>query len=103
MPLHTFRSYQLALKLYRDCRATHRLPVHLRDQLHRAASSIVLNLAEGSDKPTERDRKRFYAIALGSLREVQAVIEMESLRELHTGADQLGACLYRLVRSDARY
>ena len=36
----------------------------LKDQFKRAASSIVLNLAEGSAKPTAKDRKKFYYISL---------------------------------------
>ncbi len=97
--LSNFRSYQLSLELYRECK-TVKLPHHLKDQLLRAASSICLNLAEGSAKPTPRDRAKFYAIAFGSCREVQSVIQMEpeALAGLHTRADSLGGCLYKLCR-----
>jgi len=40
---------------------------YTKDQLQRASQSVVLNLAEGSGKPTSRDRARFYAIAFGSI------------------------------------
>ena len=98
--LTNFRTYQLALELYRETK-TVKLPYHLKDQLLRASSSVCLNLAEGSAKPTEKDRAKFYAIALGSCREVQAVITMEaeSLGSLVSLADRLGASLYRLCRS----
>lgn len=33
-----------------------KLPAHLRDQHLRACSSVALNLAEGSAKPTAKDR-----------------------------------------------
>ena len=75
------------------------LPYDLKNQLNRAASSVCLNLAEGSAKPTARDRAKFYAIAFGSCREVQAVIEMEELVDLRERADRLGASLYRLTRA----
>ena len=91
-----FKSYQLSLQLYRECdrvTASH----HLKDQLMRAALSVVLNLAEGSAKPTPKERRRFYSIALASAREVQALIEILERRELWAMADQVGACLYRLV------
>ncbi len=93
--LVNFRSYQLSLELYRSSK-TVQLPYHLKDQLLRAASSICLNLAEGSAKPTEKDRKKFYRIALGSCREVQAVIELENLTTLNALADRVGGHIYRL-------
>ena len=94
--LQNFRSYQLSLQLYRECeRVT--APHHLKDQLARATLSVVLNLAEGSAKPTPKERRRFYSIALASTREVQALIEILGRRDLWPAADQVGACLYRLV------
>ncbi|MEK6577840.1 MAG: four helix bundle protein [Bdellovibrionota bacterium] len=95
--LQKFRTYQLALSFYQECESL-KVPTHLRDQLKRAASSIVLNLAEGSAKPTEKDRKRFYAVALGSYRETQAVLQMTKHFELLKKSDYLGACLYKLSR-----
>ncbi len=95
--LQKFRTYQLALDFYQQCDHLS-VPMHLRDQLKRAAASIVLNLAEGSAKPTEKDRKRFYSIALGSYRETQAVLQMTRNFELLRKSDHLGACLYKLSR-----
>lgn len=95
-----FRSYQLSLQLYQGLKDV-RFPYGLRDQLIRAASSICLNLSEGSAKPTKKDRQRFYAIAFGSLREVQTLIEMEPgiLNQHAPLADNLAAHLYKLTRS----
>ena len=95
--MKNFRTYQLAKELYQVCRVQ---PVkgELRDQLHRASLSIALNLAEGSAKPTAKERRRYYTIALGSLRETQTIIELENLPVSHQ-ADQLGAHLYKLIRS----
>jgi four helix bundle protein len=59
---------------------------------------VALNIAEGSAKSSLKDRRRFYTIALGSLREVQTIIELESL-PIEDSADQLGAYLYRLIQS----
>jgi four helix bundle protein len=95
--LKNFKTYQLAVQHYRYCLQL-KLPSHLRDQLLRASSSVVLNIAEGSAKPTKRDQMKYYAIALGSLRECQAVLDLNprNCSELAVCADQLGACLYRL-------
>ena len=93
-----FRSYQLAVQLYKDCKSV-QLPGYLKDQLLRAASSVVLNLAEGSGRSTRKDRVRFYSIAFGSLRETQSIIDMEEgLRHLNQPADTLAAHIYKLVR-----
>jgi four helix bundle protein len=68
----------------------------------RASSSITLNLAEGAAKLSRKERLRYYGIAFGSVREVQAIIRLEDLRSLASGADQLAASLYRLTHpSDA--
>ncbi|MEK6577841.1 MAG: four helix bundle protein [Bdellovibrionota bacterium] len=91
-----FRTYQLALSFYQECKKIS-LPFHLRDQLMRASSSIALNLAEGSAKPHYKDRTKYYRIALGSLREIQAVISLEQLQALSKSVDQLGASLYKLT------
>jgi four helix bundle protein len=52
---------------------THRK--HLRDQLVRAADSVVLNIAEGSGQAGDA-RRNHYRIAMGSAAEVAAVIDL---------------------------
>ena len=96
--LQSFRSYQTALQLYRLTRPL-RLPRHLRDQLDRASSSIALNLAEGYGRSSPADKRRHYQIAMGSLREVQSIIDLSGIPagQVTQTADHLGACLYRLI------
>ena len=92
-----FRSYQLARRLYKMARGQN-LPFNLKDQFEGAASSIVLNLAEGSAGASAKEKKRFYIIAFASPREAQALIDIEdSLAHLKKVADQLGASLYKLT------
>ena len=76
-----------------------RMPTHLRDQLLRASSSICLNLAEGHAKTGARDQRRFFEIAMGSLRETQTILFL-AVPSTHTAvadADRLAASLYRLL------
>ena len=94
--LQNFRTHNLAVEFYQECKKE-TLPFHLKDQLMRAASSIALNLAEGSAKPTLKDRQKFYRIAFGSLREVQSIMQLEEIRSLERKADHLAACLYKLT------
>ncbi|MBL6989154.1 MAG: four helix bundle protein [Bacteriovoracaceae bacterium] len=94
--LRKFRTYQMAIMFYKGVQKL-RLPRHLRDQMDRASSSVVLNLAEGSGKRTPKDQRRFYSISLGSLRECEAVMDLVEVdSELRQLADHIGACLYRL-------
>ena len=94
--LAKFETYQLALELYRGCEKL-KLTHHMKDQLNRASLSICLNLAEGSAKPTPKEKKRFYAIAMGSCRETQALLEIVNEKELFSLSDRIGGMIYRLV------
>ena len=47
----------------------------LADQLRRAASSVVLNIAEGNRR-AGKDRLQFFRIAAGSAAEVRAVLDV---------------------------
>ena len=98
--MKNFRSYQLAVSFY-HLSASMQLTRALKDQLQRAAASIVLNLAEGSGRTMIGDQRRFYEIALGSLREVQAILALAGNNQpkLVQAADALGAHIYLLVKS----
>ena len=72
-------AYRLALDVARWA-ATLAIPYarrHLRDQLLRAADSVVLNIAEGSGRSQGGDaRRNHYYIAAGSAAEVGAVLDL---------------------------
>ena len=98
--MKNFRTFTLAVEFYKRSKT---LPVsgNLKDQLNRASSSIALNLAEARGRVTLKDQKRFFHIAFGSLREVQAIMLIVSLE--HTEEfqllDKLAAHLYRLIQN----
>ena len=98
--MHRLRSYQLAVEFYREAKAIS-LPHYLKDQLRRAALSVALNLSEGTGKSSQADRRRFFEIAFGSIRELQAIAELES--DIFTAAqkdllDHLAASTYKLIK-----
>jgi four helix bundle protein len=93
--LKTFRTYQLAVNFYKGAKHL-KLMGAQKNQFERALLSIPLNLAEGSAKPTSKDRRKFYFTALGSLREVQTILFLADAKDLIFQADWLGAHLYRL-------
>lgn len=49
---------------------------YLADQLKRSSLSIVLNIAEGSSKQSDKDFNRYIAISLGSVDETIASLEI---------------------------
>jgi four helix bundle protein len=80
----------------------------LADQLRRAASSVVLNLAEGAGRRGQ-DRLQCYRIAQGSALEVQAALDvarawgsLESSTDVEVLLDRLLAMLWRLTHGAAR-
>jgi four helix bundle protein len=97
--MQNFRTLHLALRLARET-ALLDAPGHLRNQLCRAADSVALNLGEGYGRLSKPDQRRFYRIALGSLREVQVALALcgsavpPAMLEL---ADALAAHLWRLI------
>ena len=45
-------------------------------QIRRAALSVHLNIAEGSSRKSEAERKRYYEIARGSVIEIDAALDI---------------------------
>ena len=98
--MKNFRCFNLAVGFYKHAR-TLRLPRHLKDQLNRAASSIALNLAEGRGKRTTKDQVRYFYIALGSIRECQAIMHLADFDDVQSIVmlDKLGAHVFKLIQN----
>ena len=97
--LSNFRLYTTAIRFYQLCKPL-RLPAYAKDQLLRASSSVGNNIGEGYGRITTKEKKRFYRIALGSVRECQTIFLQEQITDasLLDLADFLGGGLYKLVR-----
>ena len=95
------RVYHLAVEFYQEAK-TVKLPYFLKDQLRRAALSIALNLSEATGKSSMRDRKRFYEVAFGSIRECHSILHIES-RALNKSRkdllDHLAAATHKLIHN----
>jgi four helix bundle protein len=76
-------------------------PIYLKDQLLRASSSIALNLAEGSAKFSRKDQARFYQIALGSLKESEAIMILSGNNSEETSKlyFHLYCCINKLIKN----
>lgn len=78
-----------------------------RDQLDRAALSIVLNIAEGSGRFTNADKRRFLVMARSSIFETVAVLDIlhdgvhlseEDFGLLYEIAEEISRMLYAMIR-----
>lgn len=93
-----FITYELAKEFYQKCQKV-KLKGAFKDQFERASLSVVLNLSEGSGKPTKKDRARFYFISYGSLRETRTLLELSNIQDLNPLADKLAAHIWKLARN----
>ena len=95
-------AYKLALEVAKSCSAL-RIPAgrsHLRDQLQRAADSVVLNIAEGRARGGDAGRNHF-RIAAGSAAETCAALDLIGSAEALVEQPKLrrvGAMLRGLAR-----
>lgn len=48
----------------------------ISDQLRRASSSVMANIAEGNERPTQKDRVHFFSIARSSLMETDCYLDL---------------------------
>jgi four helix bundle protein len=101
--MSNFRTLDQAIHFYEVAQSI-RVSGELRDQLHRAASSIALNLSEGNAKASANDKKAFFQRSYGSLRECQTILKLLKVedKEVHSAADKLAASLYKLINSEIK-
>ena len=74
---------------------------HLRDQLVRAADSVVLNIAEGAGLGPGDARRNHFRIALGSAAEVSSILDITDFPDAmdrQAEARRIGAMLAALQR-----
>ncbi len=101
-------AHQLALTIYK---LTYQFPKHelfaITNQIRRAATSITSNLAEGSTKPTSKDKLNFLYIPLGSLRELESqlllskdlgYLNSEQYLKIETQINTVGKLIYGLIK-----
>ena len=102
-------AHELALKVYA---VSKKLPrdeqFGLISQMRRAASSVGMNLTEGSMRLNSREFRQFVGIARGSAAEIVyqlllakdlGYISPEAYEELRSGYDRVGQMLTRLGQS----
>jgi four helix bundle protein len=80
----------------------------LKDQLKRASTSIVLNIAEGAGRFSKKDKRHFYIMARGSVYESVALLKILSnnndiiekiYSDLYNEAEALSKMLMGLIKN----
>jgi four helix bundle protein len=78
------------------------------DQLRRASFSIMLNIAEGSSRFSNKDRKNFFVVARGSAFECVAIMEylvetkeigQDVFADYENRLEEISRMLFGLIRS----
>jgi four helix bundle protein len=79
----------------------------IQDQLRRASTSIMLNIAEGSSRFSNKDRRNFMIIARGSAFECVAILDLlqdekiisaEVFQRLYLQLEEVSKMLWGLIR-----
>ncbi len=89
-PHERLQAWRQARGFYLLCGQLQGLPRasgHAGDQLERAALSVLLNLVEGAGRTSWKEKRHFFSIALGSLAEAVAVLDVAAARGLIQGAE----------------
>ena len=78
-----------------------------RNQLRRSSLSIVLNIAEGTGRNTNADKRNFYVISRGSVFECVAILDLLKdedvlsevlFKEFYMKSDELSRMLYAMIQ-----
>lgn len=111
-PYEQLKVYQKAFRfnslVYRHVGKNRRIESFIRSQLGRASLSIMLNIAEGSAKVSNKDRKNFFITSRGSTLECFALLSFlqeENLidsglkEELFLNLDEISRLLFAMIRN----
>ncbi len=101
------KAYQFNRELYKLLNESKALP-YLKTQLGKAGFSIMLNIAEGGAKLTQRDRRNFFTHARGSTFECCSIISFlqdvgeisESTKlEFYNSLEEISRILFAMIKN----
>ena len=99
------RAFNLNIRKYL---AKSKIDYPTQDQLRRASLSVQLNVAEGSGRFTDKDRRRFFIMSRSSIFECMSILdtlkEEGSIREnqfdsFANDADELSRIIYKMIKN----
>ncbi len=100
------KAREFNLEIRKDILSNEKLERVSKDQLRRAAMSIMLNIAEGSSRFSKADERNFYVISRGSAIECVAILDLLSIEKIITidqykyfydKAEEISKMLYKMI------
>lgn len=102
------KAKEFNLEIRKDILSLEKLEKVSRDQLRRASMSIMLNIAEGTSRFSNADKRNFYVIARGSAFESIAILDLlttenlvvtEQYKFFYSKGEELSKMLFSMIRS----
>jgi four helix bundle protein len=102
------KAFEANQKVYRVLKENKVIPSYAKNQLGRASLSIMLNIAEGSAKFSNRDRRNFYITARGSVFECASLVNFlhgegemtaEFKDDLCVSYEEISKILFAMIRN----
>jgi len=101
------KAYHANQKVYRLLKLAKPIPSFTKNQFGKASLSIMLNIADGSAKFSNRDRRNFYVTARGSAFECSSIvcflydegeIAVELKNELYVSCQEISKMLFAMIK-----
>ena len=101
------KAFAINRQIYNLLKQNKAIPSYVKNQLGRASLSVMLNIAEGTAKTGNKDKRNFYVIARGSSFECASLIkflnaEKEILKEeadlIYHGFEEISKMLFVMIR-----
>jgi four helix bundle protein len=102
------KAYNTNLSVYRLLKQNKTIELYVKNQLGRASLSVMLNIAEGSAKFSNRDRRNFYTTSRGSAFECASLIsflfdegeiDMDTKYELSSSYEEISKMLFVMIKN----
>ena len=102
------KAFAINKTIYQFLKIQKAMQPYIKNQLGRASLSIMLNIAEGSAKFSNKDRRNFFVIARGSTFECASLIGFlsseneindELKNTLYSGFEEISKMLYTMIKN----
>ena len=94
--------------VYQFLKGNRMIDTTTRNQQRRASFSIMLNIAEGSSRFSNADRRNFYVVARGSIFECVAIFDfmrdedlltVELYNNLYASSEEMSKMIYAMIKN----